>query len=84
MAAVDDLLQELEARGIRIRVAGPGDIRVSPPEAVDPELLERLKAAKPELLVALTGCHPCDRCGRFAFVEPTTCYWCRTTPEASA
>lgn len=21
--------------------------------------------------------HPCTACGRFAFPEPTLCYWCR-------
>jgi hypothetical protein len=81
---VEALLAELEERGIRIRVAGPGNLRLSPPDAIDPELLARLRAAKAQLLVALTGCHPCQRCGRFAFSEPTTCYWCSIVPEASA
>ena len=83
-APVQDLLRELKSKGIRIRVAGPGDLRLSPREAVDPELHERLRAAKPQLLVALTGCHPCMWCGRFAFDAPTVCFWCSTTPEGRA
>ncbi|HUF76186.1 MAG TPA: hypothetical protein VMM35_07895 [Longimicrobiales bacterium] len=81
---VEALLAELHERGIQIRVAGPGDLRLSPREAVDPGLYERLKAAKPDLLVHLTGCYPCERCGRFAFSQPAVCYWCATTREARA
>lgn len=84
-AAAQALLVELEQRGIRIRVAGPGDLRVSPPEEIDQDLLGRLRAAKPELLAALTSCWPCSRCGRFAFGRPAVvCYWCASTPEAHA
>ena len=89
-AVVEALLAELEERGIRVRAEG-WTLHVSPPDRVDPELLDRLKAAKPYLLAALTGprplpddCHPCERCGRFAFSQPTTCWWCLTTREAEA
>jgi hypothetical protein len=78
------LLAELEERGISIRPIGPGKLRISPLDAVDPDLVARLRAAKAQLLVALTGCHPCDRCGRFAFAEPTTCWWCASVREARA
>lgn len=35
---------------------------------------ERRKAG----LLYSTTSHPCVDCGRFAFPEPTTCFWCRT------
>jgi hypothetical protein len=48
-----DLLAEAEARGLRFRIAGPGDLRVGPPDKLDPTLTERLRARKAELLALL-------------------------------
>jgi hypothetical protein len=52
MSAALDLLAELRSRGARIRADGE-QLFVSPREVATPELLERLRAAKPELLVLL-------------------------------
>ena len=89
-STITALLAELDERGIRVRADG-WTLRVSPRARVDRELLERLRVAKPDLLAALAnprsvpaGCYACDRCGRFVFDRPTTCYWCQATPVATA
>ena len=78
------LLRELRERGISVR-ADPPDLLVR--GELDEDLRRRLKEAKPELVRQLSSAgdtFPCDRCGRFSFSTPTTCYWCRSTREATA
>ena len=84
MISPADLLRELQDRGIQVRVDAP-DLLVK--GRVDEDLTRRIREAKPDLvryLQAGTTSHPCDTCGRFAFQEPTTCYWCRSTRPAKA
>ena len=78
-----DVLRTARQRGIRLAVDG-GLLRYkAPPGALTEELLGELKRWKPELLDMLTT-FPCDTCGRFAFHQPTTCYWCATASEVEA
>jgi hypothetical protein len=54
MSAPAELLRELTAAGIEVRRDG-NDLRVRAPRGtVTPDLIDRLKAEKPQLLAALT------------------------------
>ena len=71
------LLRELAAKGITI-VRLEDRLRVSaPPGVFTAEYRELVMAMKPEIIAALTT-YPCTDCGRFQFMAPTRCYWCRT------
>ncbi|HVS15499.1 MAG TPA: hypothetical protein VMV46_16365 [Thermoanaerobaculia bacterium] len=50
-----ELIAEARARGLHLRVAGPGDLRVGPLDRLDPDLTARLKAAKAELIELLSA-----------------------------
>jgi hypothetical protein len=60
------LLDELDRRGVRVRVVGDR-LRLAPPDALDEELLAKVRELKPEIIAALTG--P-------AFTTPAECGWC--------
>jgi hypothetical protein len=49
-----DLLADLTRRGVRFAVIGDR-LRLSPAEAIPPELLEQLRERKPEILALLRG-----------------------------
>jgi hypothetical protein len=52
--AHSDLLAECEAHDIRLTVAGDGGLSIdAPQEALTPDLVDRLKAHKAELLVSI-------------------------------
>jgi hypothetical protein len=53
MSAVAELLAEAKTAGVKFHVKGPGNIAMSAPRAPPPELMARIKAAKPALLVML-------------------------------
>src|SRR5262245_8737497 len=54
MTGPTNLLAECEARGVRLIPAGPSDLTVrGPKRALTPDLIERLKAHKAELLNVL-------------------------------
>ena len=57
MSAAGELLQELRTRGASVRVDGD-KLRIAPASAVDPELLERLRSAKPAMLALLRAAPP--------------------------
>ena len=59
MSAVAALLEEAKAAGIRFEVKGPGQLGLCARKAPPPELVARIKAAKPALLVVL-GALPLD------------------------
>ena len=84
MTSPAQLLRELQQRGIQVRVDAP-DLLIR--GGVDEDLAIRIRKAKPELVRYLqdgTTSYPCDTCRRFAYRTPTTCYWCRSTPTATA
>ena len=70
----------LAARELGIDLIAEGEyLRYSaPPGVLTSGLLTELKRHKPELLALLSApeTYPCGMCGRFAFAEPRTCYWC--------
>lgn len=59
------LLDELAARGIRVRVVGDR-IRLAPPDAIDEPLLAEARRLKPELLRLLAA----------EISTPAECGWC--------
>jgi hypothetical protein len=61
VTASAELLREARDAGLRLKVEGQ-EIALSAVEAPSPELLERLRTHKAELLGLLTGTH-CRRCG---------------------
>lgn len=77
---VAELVAEVRARGIWLRLDGPEVLTVGPPARLDPVTLTALRAHKAELLAlfAEPGPWPCVRCERFAFRLPTICYWCES------
>jgi hypothetical protein len=62
-----ELLADLRARGIRVRVVGDR-LRLAPLEVLTPELLEVVRQHKPELLRLLAGRHEVS--------TPAACSWC--------
>lgn len=71
MAGVE-ILEKLENLGIRVQVVGPDRLRFQPASKIPPELVARIRDAKPEILQALrrpakaqTSKGPC----RFDWVE---------------
>ncbi len=61
-AIVGDLLAECDSHGIRLALAGDGGLEIdSPQNALTPELLDRLKAHKAELLAILRTKNPFAR-----------------------
>lgn len=79
-ASTGGLLARLLGLGVRLRLDGD-TIRYDAPRGVmTPELVDALRMAKPEILAAArpqTRTVACVGCGRFHFVEPGLCYWCR-------
>lgn len=81
MNALDDLLAECVALDIRLGVGeGHGLLVDAPPQALTPELMERLRANKPALLTAiceksLQRANDSDACGVPA--APSTREWSR-------
>ena len=79
-----------EARRLGIKLTPNGDrLRYrGPPGVITRDLLTELKRHKPDLIALLSSSretHACTRCHRFAFPQRgVVCYWCRSTPEASA
>lgn len=72
------LLAELGARGLYLRPLPDGRIGARPPELLDAETVERIRAMRAPILEALSRpTWPCVRCQGFAFDRPTVCYWCR-------
>jgi hypothetical protein len=62
-----DLLAECKAQGIRLALAGDGGLAIdAPQDALTPDLLDRLKANKAELLAML---RPAPRAEMFEFFE---------------
>ena len=59
MSAVAALLEEAKAAGIRFEIKGPGQLGLCARKAPPPDLVARIKAAKPALLVVL-GALPLD------------------------
>lgn len=75
------VVETLTAAGARVR-AVDGRVRVeAPPGVLTPEMKATISAEKDALLALLaeprTRPVPCIRCGRFHYVEPTVCFWCR-------
>ncbi|MEX2529839.1 MAG: hypothetical protein WD960_03620 [Gemmatimonadota bacterium] len=79
-ADTQELVAGLIAQGVRFRLRD-GELRADAPKGVlTPELIARLRQAKPEILASArpqTRTLACIGCGEFHFVEPTLCYWCR-------
>ena len=59
MSAVAALLEEAKAAGIRFEIKGPGQVELCARKPPPPELVARIRAAKPALLVVL-GALPLD------------------------
>ncbi|MCC7085189.1 MAG: hypothetical protein IT427_09305 [Pirellulales bacterium] len=58
-AAIDPLLAECEAQGIRLALDGDGGLNIDSPQgALTPDLLDRLKTHKAELLALLRPAPP--------------------------
>lgn len=70
------LLRELAARGITITCLADRLRVMSPQGAFTDEYRELVTSMKAEIIEALRT-HPCSDCGRYAFPEPTRCFWCR-------
>ena len=75
------LFAELQARGLYLDPRGPDLLRIGPPDLLNEDRLERVRAAKTEILSLLrergTQTWPCVVCDRHSFDVPTVCYWCR-------
>ena len=74
---------ELNALGIRLRPLPDGRIYVQPAGLVDAAMADRIRAMRGplrEILSAPAG-WACVRCGRFTFVAPTVCFWCRRAEQ---
>jgi hypothetical protein len=73
-----ELLTDLQARGIGLRVRN-GQLEVSDPgSSLTPDLRSAAVAHRSALVALLQApAHPCSDCGRFAFPQPTVCHWCR-------
>lgn len=73
------LLAELQLRGLYIEPSGPNLIRVGPPDLLDDNTLNQVRAVKTALIEIFSNPRiwPCVRCEKFAFRTPTVCYWCR-------
>ena len=75
------LFAELQSRGLFLELRGSDLLRVGPPDLLNDDLLERVRAAKTAILSLLrdqgTRTWSCVRCGKFAFNVPTVCAWCR-------
>jgi hypothetical protein len=68
------LVRDLTARGVRFAVNGDR-LRVSDPgEVVTPELVEELRAVKPEVMALVSRRPACVECGRIIAEEPTS-WW---------
>jgi len=82
----EQVLRTARERGIRLHPEGDGLRYKAPPGALTDDLRTELVTHKAEILKTLArgDTHPCGHCGRFAFREPTVCYWCRTTKGAHA
>ncbi len=79
-APTGELLARLLGLGVRLRLEGDVLRYDAPRGVMTPELVDALRAAKPEILAAArpqTRTVACVGCGRFHFVEPSLCYWCR-------
>ena len=76
-----EVIETLNSKGCSIRKAGD-ELRVRAPKGIlTPDMIDTLKVRKQEIIRLLTS-HPCTVCGRFAFPEPTTCYFCRPSETA--
>jgi hypothetical protein len=70
------LLRDLEQRGVVVSAA-EGRLHVRAPVGrLTREDREALAGCRDALVAALET-HPCTDCGRYRFVRPTRCYWCR-------
>jgi len=57
MTSVGEILFELRARGVRIESRPHGGVRLVPARLIDPDLLNRIRAHKTELLIVLRTEH---------------------------
>ena len=75
------LFAELQARGLYLESQGPDLLRIGPPDLLDEDTVEQVRAAKTAILSVLrdrgSRTWACVRCGKFAFDVPTVCAWCR-------
>lgn len=83
---VAEVVATLRMRGLWIERSGSDQIKVGPPERVDPETVDLLLRLKPLLLdlLAQPRSWPCVRCGRHRFHLPRVCYWCARLGESPA
>lgn len=63
-----ELLETLRTLGVRVDVIGPDRLRLEPASRIPPDLLPRIREAKPEILAALV--RPA------VVVEPAECRHC--------
>jgi len=85
LKAAAALLAEIRARGFELRLRPDGRCIVHPREGLEDEVVDRLRSMREPLTIILEGAAheplPCVRCGKFAFLLPTVCYWCRRTEK---
>ena len=80
-----DVLRAAREQGIELIPDGDQLRYRGPREVITPDLLMELKRHKPDLTALLCETHACSRCQRFSFPQRgVVCFWCRSTPEASA
>lgn len=79
-----EVLEEMLAAGLEVEADRP-HLRVRPASRLTPELEERARSVKPELLDALDPPRPdgpCPDCGSLAYVRPPLGEWeCLTCTE---
>jgi hypothetical protein len=69
MSMAAEILETLESLGVAILVIGPDRLRLQPASKIPPELLPRIREAKPEILEALRSRHA--TCGPTCYeIEP--------------
>lgn len=80
-----DVLDQLRAHGIGLRLEDSRVLVRDPSGALTPGL-RALARDHRDGLVHLLNRMPmgCASCGRFAFIEPTVCFWCRRSEQAKA
>ena len=87
MSAAEEVLRAAREQGVTLTLDGDQVRYSGPREALTPHMLAELRRHKPDIIALISSppkTYPCSRCRRFAYPEPGVCYWCKSTPEASA
>src|SRR5579883_2335497 len=68
METATEIIETLTQLGVTVKVAGPDRLRIEPASRIPPELIPRIKEAKPDILRVLQG-------------RPSSSLDCRARPE---